>query len=461
MPEQQGTEQRQPRSRVLTRRALGAVAVCCTILTTLSLLATLSAGGMEIDGDCMDSPGPSSGGGGGGCLLFQSLAPLHFSGILPIADDINNNSTTTNISTPSTDGRPRYQVTMYFFQNAFSFHWPAAPTWDTAAGIIHNVDRGLYPSSPALRLPSDLAAVARRMRLPHADYECLEDHHFGGGGRQIRAATDGEAGEAAAAACANPFLEMWRVLSRPEAQREGGAGGVFHAMVSSILFLFAGLVIVTLPLYEWIMRMGLPGLFAWKEQVEEEERIRLRGNRQPTSARPAGGDGGEAEEEDDEDQDAAGRECTCPPPMRKMGLCLCYRLRTGLAKAGSPAGVRDTARASMLSVAGILYALGAVALFVEARLIKTYVDAVDEEMAAQGGGGMQAGYGAGFFVSSALTLACIAVAVACLAIRARMERQTGRIRLEDYETVPGVEPEDDIDGTDSAADAVASNEGER
>ncbi|CAH0045380.1 unnamed protein product [Clonostachys solani] len=149
-----------PLQRKITRHALAAIAVLCLVFTSASLLLTLEAGTLQLDGDYPDGPAR---------LILSSLALVRFGGI---------------VGDP-----PDYQVTLLWFLNAFGWKWPSA-SWDLSCGIVHNID-GLLPGA-ALTLPDDLGEAAARMRLPKSDWQCLRNHRGAEGG-----------------ICHNPFLAAW------------------------------------------------------------------------------------------------------------------------------------------------------------------------------------------------------------------------------------------------------------
>ncbi|CAH0002438.1 unnamed protein product [Clonostachys byssicola] len=200
-----------PLQRKLTRHALAAVAVLCLVFTSASLLLTLEAGTLQLDGDYPTGPAR---------LILSRLALVRFKGIIASGND--------------EDPSASYQVTLLWFLNAFGWEWPSA-SWDLSCGIVHNIN-GLLPGA-ALTLPADLGQTAARMQLPMSDWQCLSSNHANGGN----------------GICHNPFLAAW--------DAEDLTPISFSTAPALWLFYFTGIVLFAILLQEIGIRW-LPALIS-------------------------------------------------------------------------------------------------------------------------------------------------------------------------------------------------------
>ncbi|VUC25141.1 unnamed protein product [Clonostachys rosea] len=189
-----------PLQRKLTRHFLATIAVLCLVFTTASLLLTLEAGTLQLDGDYPTGPAR---------LILSSLALVRFKGIVGEASD--------------------YRLTLLWFLNAFGWEWPSA-SWDLSCGIVHNIN-GLLPGD-ALTLPDDLGLAAARMQLPQEDWRCLSNRVKGG-------------------FCHNPFLAAWDEEKLPPTS--------FSTAPALWLFYFTGSLLLAIVLQEIAIRW-IPGL---------------------------------------------------------------------------------------------------------------------------------------------------------------------------------------------------------
>lgn len=185
-----------PLQRKITRHALAAVAVLCLLFTSASLLLTLEAGTLQLDGDYPTGPAR---------LILSPLALVRFKGIIAGGDGDDDS----------------YQVTILWFLNAFGWEWPSA-SWDLSCGIVHNIN-GLLPGA-ALTLPLDLGQAAARMQLPQSDWQCLSNRADGNG------------------ICHNPFLAAWDAENLPPVS--------FSTTPALWLFYFTGTVLLAILLQE-------------------------------------------------------------------------------------------------------------------------------------------------------------------------------------------------------------------
>lgn len=187
--------------RPLARGTLAATAILCLIFTGLSIFCTLAAGTLQMDGDYPTGPG---------YLLLSSLSVVRFKGIF---------------SHPNND-TGSYEITLHWFLNAFGWEWPYA-AWERSCGIVNNIN-GFLPG-PALTLPGDLIAIARRLKFPEEEYWCLgsDSSHSGG-------------------VCHNHFFDAWYSTNLPSTS--------FGTAIPLFGYYFAGIMVLTTAITELIVR---------------------------------------------------------------------------------------------------------------------------------------------------------------------------------------------------------------
>lgn len=186
--------------RAFVRGVLLATAILCLVFTTASVLATMAAGTLQMDGGYPTGPG---------YLSLSSLSVVRFQGLIP---------------SDGTDS-PGYQLTLYWFLNAFGWEWPNTE-WEHSCGIVNNIN-GLAPG-PALTLPEDLALVARGLRLPETDYACLDEYHHRQG------------------ICYNDFLASWAEVNPPTTS--------FSTVVPLFGYYFASVLLMAIAISETLVR---------------------------------------------------------------------------------------------------------------------------------------------------------------------------------------------------------------
>lgn len=199
-------------SRRVFRACLLLTMLACVVLTLVSILLTLAAGTLQLDGEYAT--------GGPGRLLLSSLSVVRFNGFIPTAD----------AGADAVEDAAIYRVTLHWFLNAFGFEDPAAP-WEKSTAIIHNVN-GFLPGS-ALTLPGDLVATAIRLGLPKEDFMCLDDYHH----REGR--------------CHNAFLAAWA--------SGASSSATFDTSGPLFAYYFAAIIPLAILLQEFIMKR-LPSL---------------------------------------------------------------------------------------------------------------------------------------------------------------------------------------------------------
>jgi hypothetical protein len=185
------------------RGTLAALAIVCVAFTTISILLTLAAGTMQLDGNYPTGPGR---------LWLSWLSVVRFQGLVPL----------------NTDSSSNYQVTFHWFLSAFGWEWPEA-AWEQSCGIVHNIE-GFMPGR-ALTLPTDLALAARKMRLPEYEYACLDPEfsHLAG-------------------FCHNDFLAAW-YQARP-------ALTSFSTVLPLLGYYFAIILVLSIAVAEVVMRFS-------------------------------------------------------------------------------------------------------------------------------------------------------------------------------------------------------------
>ncbi|KXJ87313.1 hypothetical protein Micbo1qcDRAFT_167665, partial [Microdochium bolleyi] len=246
------------------RHALAAAAVLCTLFVGCSVLATLAAGTMQMDGGYPD---------GAGYLLFSPLAPVHFYGILPSPeappllsammkssthdDDKSHGDVSSETRKRSTADLDPYDVKISLFLNALGYEWPRSPTWGRSTGIIRNTNGGVIPDLPSAEFPTDLASIARRMGLDKDSYACL-------------LAADSSSSQRLQP-CSNTFLHAWWLYgniyltsaSTPELLPTGSPRITTYDMFYPVLLHLAALAVLAfVAIKQWYLRAHYrPGNF--------------------------------------------------------------------------------------------------------------------------------------------------------------------------------------------------------
>ncbi|KAH7024471.1 uncharacterized protein B0I36DRAFT_331478 [Microdochium trichocladiopsis] len=409
------------RMRSATRTLLAAVAVLCTLFTGLSLLATLMAGTLQMDGDYPD---------GVGYLVFPSLAPVHFYGILPspeesdsgtVIDDsnnINNNNDSGEPTSPSAVSAPAtttayYQIKISFFLNSLAFSWPASPRWSPSTGIIRNID-GLWSAAYA-HFPSDLALVARRMGLPEDDYACLlapETRAGIWGWSSIWSSSRRSLPPRSRMPCTNDFLLAWWRHANTYTTSTGQLvprrtvnSKRFNNLFPLLAYYAAGMVLVAVVVTQVYMLSYAPGDLA--NTTKKKKKNNNSSKETATEERKA-----------DE----------CPDGRQRIQ-----------AESEMGPGARSRRRLSGLAVLGGVYGFAVLVLGVQAWRVKRLVDGVESDAAAVPdcaggmragflGGGMHAEIGEGFVVLSLWTLLAICVAWVSLWAREKL-----RVKPDDHQ----------------------------
>ncbi|KXJ90041.1 hypothetical protein Micbo1qcDRAFT_164557 [Microdochium bolleyi] len=298
------------RRRTWARHALAGLAILCTVFAGLCVVSVLAAGTIQMDGDYPH---------GAGHLLLSSLAPVHFHGILP-ADGLLLGSIAqmpASFLGPDREANIAWQVKMSLFLNAFGYEWPDSPTWDHSVGIVRNVD-GVMPSSPALRLPGDLADVGRQMGLDREDHWCLKE-----------AGLDDAAGRQ----CAKVFFSAW---CGGGGGSGGGSGSCAHQLevsttLESMLYYILACSLIALAAQELVVRVF------------------------PKVLR-----------------------CACPGVIRRRGWCPCWKEDVDGPVLTHP--VRNRMRLSLLKIFGVVHVLATGLVLYKAYSLKQFVDQVDEKL---------------------------------------------------------------------------------
>lgn len=405
-----------PRSlRAPARHVLAAVAVSCVLFAALSLLATLAAGTLQMDGDYPD---------GAGYLFLEDLAPVRLYGILPSTS--SSNTTTTDPKQPeSAQGvtLEPYQVRISIFLSAIGYSWPRSPRWSTSAGIIRNTVF-LLPPDPSASFPLDLAAIAKRMHLPEEDYACL--HPDAAGHQHFLEGPP----------CANAFLETWLLASSTyltssgELEFKNTDVTTFDNTLASLMYIAA--------------LAGLGWVVLRQVFMRAHER-----RRQGTDERVY--------------------DCpeVCGVNIGEEWWCPCERMGE---RTMGPAQ-RSRARLCGLVVVGALYAIAQAIMWAQALRIKMFLQGVERAMrdtAAAGAnvvppeGEMNPQIGSGFLVLGVSTSAAILAAWACLLARDKLrtddvDGDQGFMLVPRDEESAGDVPHDEREPHDEDDDAVNKN----
>lgn len=193
-----------PIARTLMRWTLLTIAVVCVAFSGLSILATLAAGTLQMDGGYPDGPAN---------LFMSSIAVVRFGGIIPSDSDSKG-----------------YELKLLWFLNAFGWEWPQT-SWEKSCGIVRSIN-GFLPEDQLI-LPEDLGRAANRLRLPQEDYGCLDRYTHRAG------------------ICHNEFLAAWDAANPKDT--------TFSTVIPLFIYYLAVIFLITLALQEVAARWA-PGL---------------------------------------------------------------------------------------------------------------------------------------------------------------------------------------------------------